>query len=360
MVSTDLIERAPGVHIGDLSGIAAARVPRWARPWYFPPRDLALISEWEDKVERLAGLSLGHDIRSVSGTPSWLLIFFDRLIELAGGGRRLIDIYPDLELIVHGGVNFAPYQRRFEAMLEGGHAELREAYAASEGFIAVADRHYGEGLRLNLDSGLFMEFVPVDELETHNPRRHWLANVEIDVNYAIALTTCAGLWAYLVGDTVRFVERDPPRILVTGRTAYTLSAFGEHLIDEEIEQSVTAAADAIAATVTDFVVAALFPEREGERGGHLYIVEFGEVAPQQDRLAEFSRVVDATLRAANKDYQAHRAGGYGLNPPTVRALAPGTFAAWMKHKSKLGGQHKVPRIINDPALLQDLRAFCVC
>lgn len=356
--STDLVQEAPGIYSGDLSGIAARAIPWWARSRFFPPPHLARIPDWEEKVDRLARASLEEDIRTIAGVPSWLLIFFDKAAALrAGSPRRLAALYPHLELIVHGGVHFAPYRRRFEELLEGGHAELREMYAASEGFIAVADGGQAEGLRLVVDVGLFFEFVPVEEIDRPEPTRHWLAQVEKGVNYALVISSCAGAWSYIVGDTVEFVSLEPPRLVVTGRTSYFLSAFGEHLIDAEIEESVTAAADAIGATVSDYAVGPLYPEREGDLGGHLYIVEFSEPIAEKTRLASFAQVLDERLCATNLDYKAHRARGFGLNPPRVQAIAPGTFAAWMKSRGQLGGQHKVPRVINDPELLDGLRAF---
>ncbi len=355
--STDLKAEAPGVFSGDLSGIAVNEIPRLARGRYFPPRDLALIADWEEKLSVLAPRSLDEDIRALSGTPSWLLVFFDRLAELRpGADQRLVRFYPHLELLVHGGVNFAPYRHRFEALLEGGHAELREAYAASEGFVAVADRGADDGMRLLLDNGLFYEFVPVAELSHERPTRHWLADAELDLEYALVLTSCAGAWGYILGDTVRLVSKAPPRLVVTGRTSYTLSAFGEHLIDAEIERAVAAGAEAIGASVTDYSVGALFPERAGELGGHLYVVEF-DALPPTGRLAAFAAELDRVLAALNADYKAHRAGGHGLAAPRVVAAGPGSFAAWMKRRGKLGGQHKVPRIISDTKLFADLRDF---
>ena len=309
----------------------------------------------------LAPASLNANIRGFGGTPSWVLLFLDKLAALRPeAGRRLAGLYPDLELFVHGGVNFAPYRSIFAEWLKGSHAETREVYPASEGFIAAADRREGEGLRMIVDNGLFYEFVPVEELGSAAPTRHWLANAEIGVNYALVLSTCAGLWSYVIGDTVRFVDRDPPRILVTGRTSYSLSAFGEHLIGEEIEKAVATAATAIGSAVADFSVGALFPQGEGELGGHLYIVEFSDGAPSPDRLAEFARVLDETLCTLNVDYRDHRAGGFAMRAPAVHPVPPGTFAAWMKRRGKLGGQNKVPRIINDEALFDDLKDFAGC
>jgi hypothetical protein len=253
--STDLIEQSPGIRSGDLSGIAASQIPWWARRYTFPSRDLSLISQWEEKVEKLAHACRGEDIRAISGTPSWLLIFFERLFSLwPGKPKTLHDFFPNLELVIHGGVNFKPYQQQFVELLEGSHAELREVYPASEGFFAVADRSPGEGMRLIVDNGLFYEFVAPDLLSAAAPARHWLADVRMDVDYALVVSSCAGLWAYVVGDTVRFVDLHPPRLLVSGRLSYFLSAFGEHLTGEEIEGAVSLAANMIHAGIADFAV----------------------------------------------------------------------------------------------------------
>ncbi len=358
--SVRLREMAPGIFSGDLSGIAGRDVPLWARPRYFPPRELDAIDNWAEKIERLAPASLSADIRSISGTPSWLLLFLERLREVAGSDDpRLAALYPNLELLIHGGVGFAPYRARFARLLEGGHAETREVYPASEGFIALADCGPDDGLRLQVDTGLFYEFIPVEALSADRPLRLWLADVEIGRDYALAVTTCAGLWSYLIGDTVRFVGLDPPRIVVTGRTSYTLSAFGEHLIGEEIEDAVGTAARAIGRDVTDFTVGALVPGAEANQasGGHLYIVEFEGEPPGEADLAVFAASLDARLAALNEDYALHRAGDFGMAPPRILVFSPGAFAAWMQSRGKLGGQNKVPRVITDDALFRALRSF---
>ncbi|HEV7369544.1 GH3 family domain-containing protein [Arenibaculum sp.] len=356
--STELVEQAPGIRSGDLSGIAAREVPLWAKPWYFPPPELSLIADWDEKVERLGPLSLEQDIRSVSGTASWMLLFFERLAALAPGrGPGLAGLYPHAELIVHGGVDFAPYRERFERLVAGSRAELREVYPASEGFVAAADRGTGEGLRLLADNGLFFEFVPVEELDAPEPRRFWVGNVETGVNYAIVLSSCAGVWAYLLGDTVRFVERDPPRLLVTGRISWTLSAFGEHLIGEEIERAVSAASAALGRAVNDYTVGPVHAAEPGALGGHLYVVEFADGVPEDDAVAEFARVLDLGLRDLNADYRDHRVGRFAIEAPRVAAVPPGTFAAWMRSRGRLGGQNKVPRVLADPAVLDEIRTF---
>ena len=355
--STALLQHAPGVASGDLSGIAAATVPAWARPFAWPPADIARLTDWTEKMALIAERAPQADIRSISGTPSWLLLLFDELARRhPERGTRLADFFPALELIVHGGVNFAPYRRRFGEWLDGSHAETREAYAASEGFIAVADRGPGEGMRVEVDHGIFHEFVPVAEIGAAAPVRHAIGEIETGVDYAPALSTCAGLWGFIVGDTVRFVSRDPPRLLVTGRLSYTLSAFGEHLTGEEIEAAVASAAAAIGAGVRDFAAGALYPERPGEIGGHLYVVEFERPVTAGER-QRFAETIDRDLMGRNLDYEAHRAGGFGMRAPQVCVLPHGGFAEWMRRRGRLGGQNKVPRVISDPELFANLRAF---
>ena len=356
--STDLAEVAPGVFQGDLSGITNKQVPWWIKSRYFPPADVALVKNWEEKIDLLGELSLKQDIRMISGVPAWLMIFFDRLKTLIKkSDATLSELYPNIEMIVHGGVNFSPYLERFQHILGNSDAELREVYPASEGFVAVADRMFGDGLKMNLDHNMFFEFVPFSELDSPNPTRHWIGNIEKDVNYAIVLTTCAGLWSYVIGDTVRFVDTTTPRILVTGRTSYYLSAFGEHLIAEEIEDGVVTAAKQTNVEITDYTVGPYFPQRENELGGHIYLIEFTKTAPQPDVLETFTQILDRRLCERNEDYEAHRADGFGLNGPTIIPVEEGFFAQWMKSRGKLGGQNKVPRIITKPELFDDIQAF---
>ena len=350
--STALETLAPGIVAGDLSGLAAADIPWWIRRRSFPPKALALIEDWSRKVEILAPLSLAAHVTSFSGTPSWMLLFFERLARLRPGGLAR-DLYPELELVVHGGVGFAPYRERFQAWLRGSRAELREVYPASEGFIAIADRGDGDGLRLLLDNGLFFEFVRTDELGSANPDRRWIADAELGVDYALVLTSNAGLWSYVVGDTVTLVGRTPPRLLVTGRTSWSLSVAGEHLTGQELDAAVAETARALGGTIADYAAAAIHPDAADPRGGHFFVVEAKGIASEaSDR---FAAVLDAALARLNADYAAHRQGGYGFRRPRVLLAPPGTFAAWMASRGKLGGQNKVPRVIADPALLAGLR-----
>ena len=354
--STALTRLAPGVHAGDLSGIAAHLMPWWARARALPPRELSLIGDWQRKIEVLAPASVMADTRSLSGTPSWLLLFLDEVASLyPARPRQLNAFYPNLELVVHGGVGFTPYRDRMATWLEGGHAETREVYAASEGFIASADRGDGEGMRLSTDRGLFHEFVPLDQLDRPDPDRRWIATAKTGVEYALVLTTNAGLWSYVLGDTVTLVDLYPPRLLVTGRTSFTLNAFGEHLAAHELDLAMAEAARAVMADVADYAAGVVFPEAGSARGGHVFVVE---LVPQRPGTSgAFGRVLDASLGRQNADYADHRRGGFGLLPPQVVLAAPGAFAAWMTRRGRLGGQNKVPRVIQDPVIFAELLDF---
>jgi hypothetical protein len=356
--STDLKELAPGVRAGDISGIAAAERPWYVSRQYFPPRELTFITDWEEKIDRLSRAALKEDIRLLSGAPGWLSILFERLGTLKPeAAGRVKDLFPNLEILIHGGVSFAPYRGRFAKLLEGSRVLPRETYPASEGFVAIADRGPGEGLRVIADNGLFYEFVPVDELDKPDPTRHWLGTVETGVDYAIVLTTCAGLWGYVIGDVVRFVDVRPPRLLITGRTSYMLSAFGEHVTGELVETAVLAAAAAIEAEVGEFSVGTRFSTAPGSLGHHVYVVEFAAPVAEAERRQRFAEAVDRELSQRNEDYCERRLIEGGVTAPVVHVVAPGTFAAWMKARGRLGGQNKVPRIIGDSALLDNLLGF---
>lgn len=354
--SIDLEELGNGVKGGDLTGISRHEVPSWGEPFVFPDESMAREENWERKIEQTGRASLAEKITTLAGTPSWVLLFLERLTTLTGRPRRLVELYPDLEMLVHGGLNFRPYRHVFEAWLEDSHAELREVYPASEGFIALADRGPEDGLRVLLDTGIFYEFVPVEELDSPTPTRHWISNVEPGRDYAIVLSSCAGVWGYVLGDTVRFVSLDPPRLLVTGRTSYYLSAFGEHLSGEEIEGAVIDAVDALRGEVSEFAVGPLFPDAVDARGRHLFVIELREPKDLQGGPDALANEIDRRLSESNADYETHRHEDFGMAPPHVMVVGPDCFADWMRSRGRLGGQNKVPRVIHDQELLAGLRA----
>jgi hypothetical protein len=355
--STDLTPLGPAaagppVLGGDLSGIAAREVGGLLRPYTFPPLDLALLRDWDRKMNLLAERGARLPITAVGGVPSWLLLLFERLQQVTGRDR-IADVWPTLRLVIHGGAKFDPYRALFRRLIDSDAVHFLEVYPASEGFIATEDPWH-KLLRLIPDHNIFFEFVPVEDLGKDRPARHTAADLEPGVQYAVVLATCAGLWGYVLGDTVCFERRDPPLLRFTGRTRYFLSAFGEHLISEEVERAVAAAAEASGAAVVDFHVGPVFPDTPGAAGRHRYLVEFAEPPGDPGR---FAQELDATLCRLNEDYQAHRAGDLTMRPPEVRPVRRGGFADWLRARGKLGGQHKVPRMDNSGTLTQELSEF---
>ena len=350
--STSLQPAPAGALVGDLSGVMARRLPPGLRSRYSPGPEIARIPDWETRLAAVAALVEGQDLRLVAGMPSWMLVMLEHVARRsAASGRRdgLAGLWPALGVFVHGGVSFAPYRGMFEAQL-GRRLEYVEVYSASEAFVAVQTERSG-GLTLMLDYGVFYEFVPVEDLGLSRPRRHTVADVELDRPYAVVLTTPAGLWSYVLGDTVRFTARDPLRLVITGRTRHFVNAFGENVIVEEVEQALLAACRATGADVAEFTVAPRFPERDEARGGHDWLVEFR--AGPVDREA-FVGALDAALQRLNSDYCTKRAGDLGMQAPRLLALPPGAFHRWMQAAGKLGDQHKIPRVTNSRILADAL------
>jgi hypothetical protein len=336
--STDLTLMAPGIRGGDLSGIAAREVSPVLRPFTYPPLELALIKDWDRKLALLAEQSARLPITVLGGIPSWLLMLFEHL-KRATGRERIADVWPTLRLLIHGGTKFDPYRALFRREIGSDAVHSIETYPCSEGYVATEDPRHGL-LRLVPDHGIFFEFVPVEDLGQDRPPRHTVADLVPGVQYAVVLTTCAGLWSYVLGDTVCFERREPPLLRFTGRTRYFLSAFGEHLISEEVERAVAVAAEVTEAAVADFHVGPVFPEHMAMAGRHRYLVEFIQVPASLER---FATELDAELCRLNEDYRAHRGAGANMAPPEVWPVARGGFAEWLRQHGRLGGQHKEPR-----------------
>ena len=341
--SPNLEELAPGIHTGELSGIAARETPAWAgRDRYYPPAALAAIRDWETKLQTIADDCLDNDIRAIGGLPSWLLILFKRIATRFPNNQiRLGDWFPDLQLIVHGGMSFEPYRKSFVKMTEGLEADFREVYAASEGFFAISDRGPGEGMRLIADNGIFYEFIPLDRYHEESPPRYWLGTVVPDVDYVLIVTSNAGLWSYIVGDIIRFVDIDPFRLIFSGRLSQTLSMFGEKILNEEIEAVLRDVAAQRNIEIADYSVCSYFYRGKGR---HLYLLEFlDEEMP--DTIESMVLEVDVALQAVNTGYATRRKNNVGIFPPSLAILKPGSFSEWMTRKGKAGGQHKVPRTL---------------
>ncbi len=337
------IERLrPDAYSGDLSAIIIRNLPVWVELRRTPVIETALLENWEEKVEMIARESIREDVRCIAGVPSWTLVLLKRILEITGK-QHIVEVWPNLELFMHGGVSFRPYRAQFEALIPSSTMNYLESYNASEGHFGVQDRFGADDMLLMLDYGIFYEFMPMDQLGRDNPRTLLLDEVKAGEQYALVISTNGGLWRYMPGDTVRFTSTAPYRIQVSGRTRSFINAFGEELIVENADRAIDAACRATGATVSEYTAAPIHMGADA-RGGHEWLVEFDR-APHD--LQRFMSVLDHTLRELNSDYDAKRRGDMVLRPPVLQVLAPGTFHAWMKQRGKLGGQNKVPRLCND-------------
>jgi hypothetical protein len=354
--SRELAPGASGAMLGDLSGIVAEETPWIYKPFRLPGPSAHAIADWDAKLEVVAAETWNADVRAVSGIPSWLLALFERVLarrKAAGlAADTVADAWPNLSLVVPGGVSFEPYRALFREII-GKPFHTIEVYVCSEGFLAIQDQLESRDLLLRMDAGVFHEFVPVEELGCAQPTRHWAGTVEAGVEYALALTTASGVWGTFLGDTVRFESLRPHRIRFAGRTEQFVNAFGEHLRAAEGEAAMVAACAATNARVAEFHVAPLYPSPGSLARGHEWFVEFVRM-PADER--EFVRVLDETLRGRNVDYEEHRGGGAGLALPRLVPVAPGTFRAAMQREGRSGGQHKVPHARNDRSFVTSIEA----
>lgn len=357
--STDMKLQEDGSYVGDLSGVAAKEVADFMRPYSFPPLELGLVADWDVKMSRLAEAAVHEPITALSGVPSWMVLLIDRLKQISGK-KTLLDIWPGLRLIVHGGTKFDPYRDLFRRECGSDIVTFCDVYPSSEGFIATEDHRYPQLLRLVPDHDIFFEFVPLSEFDSNGklppfPVRHTMANVQTGVPYAILLTTCAGFWSNLLGDTVEFESVNPPLLRFTGRTKFFLSAFGEHLIQEEVDSAVAIAARNCGVLTVDHHVGPLFPDDPKSPGKHLYLVEFRDGPPAD--VNRFALEIDRELIRLNEDYAAHRKNDLTMFAPEVRVVPPGGFGEWMKSRGRYGGQNKVPRMDNDGTITKQLAGW---
>jgi len=338
--SPELTEKN-GIKVGRLSGIVAHHVPGYLQKNRLPSFQTNSIEDWETKVDAVIDETVGQPMTLISGIPSWVQHYFERLIERTGKSS-IKEIFPDFSLFVYGGVNFEPYRARFKKLI-GKAVDSIETYPASEGFIAFQNDQHDPALLLNTSAGIFYEFIPADRFFDDNPPRLSLADVEVGENYALVLTTNAGLWAYSIGDTVKFTSKDPYKILVTGRIKHFTSAFGEHVIAEEVEGAMKEALNEFnGAEVVEFTVAPQLNPSEG-LPYHEWIIDFSS---EPDNLSEFSKFLDNQMQLRNV-YYADLIKGKILRPLEIRNVSKGAFNEYMKSQGKLGGQNKVPRLSND-------------
>jgi len=337
-------------YFGDLSAIVIKNLPWWAEKTRIPKKKIALMSDWEDKLEKLAQSSLKEDVYLLAGVPSWTLILCQRILEITGK-KNMREVWPNLELFMHGGVSFEPYREQFKKLIPFDDMNYIESYNASEGFFGIQDDFSTNELLLMLDYGIFYEFIPMDSFDDANSKTVLtLKDVEIGKNYALVISTNGGLWRYIIGDTVKFTSTSPYRFRVSGRTKSYINTFGEELIVENTEQAMAKACLLTNAEVSEFTACPIYMT-DTQKGGHEWVIEF-KTAPSD--LNIFIVSLDDQLKQLNSDYEAKRSGNLSLQLPVVKSVKKGTFEKWLKSKNKLGGQNKVPRLKNDRIVVEEV------
>jgi len=339
------------IQYGDLSAVLLQNAPIWANWIRTPELSIALLDEWEHKIEQLAHSTIEEDVTSISGVPTWTLILIKRILQITGK-QTLREVWPNLELYIHGGVSFVPYKEQFQKLIGGG-VHYIDLYNASEGFFAAQDTPDSNGMLLFLHHGIFYEFMPVEEYGKPDPKTVGLQDVVIGQNYALVISTNGGLWRYLVGDTVQFTTTYPFRIKVTGRLKHYINAFGEEVMVDNTDKALAIACAKTEAVVTEYTAAPVYFSDNGN-GCHEWLIEF-EKEPNNVEL--FVDELDAALKNLNSDYEAKRHKNIALKQPIVRCVPKQTFHKWLHSKGKLGGQHKVPRLCNDRKYLEEILAF---
>ncbi len=336
-------------YYGDLSAVIVTNLPFWSQFKKTPPTRVALMGEWEEKIRKMVDITSQEDVTSIFGVPTWTVVLIQRILEKTGA-KNILEVWPNLELFVHGGVSFTPYWSLFKALIPGDQMNYLETYNASEGFFGIQDNQDSDEMLLMLDYGIFYEFITMNELDKEYPETVSLEDVEVGKNYAMVITTNAGLWRYKIGDTIKFTSKFPFRIKISGRTRHFINAFGEELIIENAEEGIAQACEKTGASIGDYTAGPRYLGI-GIKGGHEWIIEFKR--PPED-LDFFINELDRKMRDLNSDYDAKRYKDIALVKPVVHAVREGTFYDWMKSRGKLGGQNKVPRLVNSREYLDDI------
>ena len=338
-----------GTAFGDLSAILIDNMPFWAEFSSTPSNKVSLLSEWETKMAAIVDETIEDNVTSLAGVPSWMLVLLNNILDKTGK-NSIFDVWPNLEVYFHGGVSFNPYIEQYRAILPKEKFKYYEIYNASEGFFAIQDQNYSSDLLLMLDYGIFYEFIPMDTYGTKDEKVIPLSEVELNKNYAVIITTNAGLWRYKIGDTVRFVSINPYRIKVSGRTKHHINVFGEELIIENAEDALKKVCKKTQSEIKDYTAAPIFMEGK-EKGAHEWLIEFK--TPPKD-INYFSELFDNALKSLNSDYEAKRYNNMTLNKPKINVARENLFYDWLKKNNKLGGQHKVPRLSNTRQYIDEL------
>lgn len=339
-------------YTGDLSAILIQNLPFWAEFKRVPNMDIAIMQEWESKIEKMVNATINSNVTNLSGVPSWMLLLLKNILKKTKKSN-ILEVWPNLEVFFHGGVNFTPYRKQFQKLIPSDDIIFFETYNASEGFFGIQDRQGSNDMLLMLDYGIYYEFLPVEHLHDEHPKTLTLEEVDTKTNYALIISTNAGLWRYLIGDTIKFTTLNPFRIQITGRTKNFINAFGEELIIDNSEKALKIACDKTNAVISEYTGAPKY-SNDKETGAHEWIIEF-ENSP--DNMEYFTELFDNALKSLNSDYEAKRYKDMILSKPIIRAVPKNTFYIWMKKRGKLGGQNKVPRLSNNRKYLEEIMNF---
>jgi GH3 auxin-responsive promoter len=343
-------EAHPATVIGDVSAIMMETMPFYAKFFFAPSLEVALMDEWETKIEKMATELSQADIRMISGVPTWMLVLLRRILAQTGK-QNMLEVWPNFEFYAHGGVNFEPYRAQFQTFFPSETVRYLNVYNASEGFLAAQLENEGSDMTLLLENGIFFEFMPMAELGKPHPKTLQLDEVELDVNYALLISTNAGLWRYLIGDTVRFTSLLPYKIQISGRTKHFINVFGEEVMVENTDRALTLACAKHACMVREYTVAPIFMDADTGKGGHEWAIEF-ETPPTD--IQAFADDLDGFLKQQNSDYEAKRYKSIALLPLKINVVPHDTFLNWLRLRGKVGGQHKVPRLSNSRQYLEAL------
>lgn len=335
-------------HYGDVSAVIMQNLPMWAQLIRTPSLEVALMNDWEKKIVKLADETISENVTSITGVPTWTVLLLQHILNKEQ--RPIHEVWPNLEVFFHGAVAFQPYRKLFQSLIPGNQMRYWETYNASEGFFGIQNESGSDEMLLMLDYGIFYEFLPVEDSGRTDARALNLDEVEIGKNYAMIISTNAGLWRYNIGDTIKFTSKSPYKIKISGRTKHFINAFGEEIIIENAETAITRACEMTGAVIDNFTAAPIYIDK-GNRGGHEWLIEF-KATPRD--LNEFTAVLDDTLRKINSDYDAKRSHDLALVAPIVRVVSEGTFYNWMKKRGKLGGQNKVPRLSNSREIVEEI------
>ena len=343
------LPRGDKIRVGDVSAVMMQNMSMLGNLFRAPDLEIALMNEWEEKIEKIVHTTINENITQIAGVPSWTLVLLKRILTITGKSN-ILDIWPNLELYTHGGVNFMPYQSQFDNILGRNKIKYYQVYNASEGFFSIQDRNNSDDMLLMLDYGIYYEFMPIEELAKGSPRTLSLYEIELNKNYAPIITTNSGLYRYIIGDTIRFTSTSPYRIQVTGRTKAYINTFGEELIVDNTDKALTQACKQTNAVLHEYTVAPIY-FTDKDNGAHEWIIEF-EKEPKN--LIQFTEILDTQLQAINSDYEAKRYKNIALRLPIIHNAPKGTFYTWMKSRGKVGGQNKVPRLSNERTYINDI------